>query len=180
MIQSKNKFLPPLYIRKCKITYLECFAILQRAGCYGQLLLIFKSMTSHLHTTRGCVLSAWMSSGWMGEGWTEVRLEPCEVLRKRMQTTGRWTHIVYIGKQIGTEHGGYIADGQWSPVPGGGGRVALWFLQKWKENKNQKLVETRQLPTAPAARGNARGREGFGFHLLVMGVGLESWRAFVP
>lgn len=177
MIQSKNKFLPPLYIRKCKITYLECFAILQRAGCYGQLLLVFKSMTSHLHTTRGCVLSAWMSSGWMGEGRTEVRLEPCEVLRKRMQTTGRWTHIVYIGKQIGTEHGGYIARRAMEPSAGrGGGGVALWFLQKWKENKNQKLVETRQLPTAPAARG----KEGFGFHLLVMGVGLESWRAFVP
>lgn len=25
MIQSKNKFLPTLYIRKCKITYLECY-----------------------------------------------------------------------------------------------------------------------------------------------------------
>lgn len=27
MIQSKYKFLPILYIRKCKITYLKCFAI---------------------------------------------------------------------------------------------------------------------------------------------------------
>lgn len=32
-------------------------------------------------------------------------------------------------------------------------------------------METRQLPTAPAARGNAVVSEGFGFHLLVMGVG---------
>lgn len=138
MIQSKNKFLPPLYIRKCKITYLECFAILQRAGCYGQLLLVFKSMTSHLHTTRGCVLSAWMSSGWMGEGWTEVRLEPCEVLRKRMQTTGRWTHIVYIGKQIGTEHGGHIA--RWAMEPSareGGGREE-WLCDFCRSEKKTK------------------------------------------
>lgn len=27
MIQSKNKFLPTLYIRKCKITYLECLLL---------------------------------------------------------------------------------------------------------------------------------------------------------
>lgn len=30
MIQSKYKFLPILYIRKCKITYLKCFAIDER------------------------------------------------------------------------------------------------------------------------------------------------------
>lgn len=77
MIQSKNKFLPPLYIRKCKITYLECFAILQRAGCYGQLLLVFESMTLHLHTAHGCVrVHGWVgmegwAGGWVGGGMNE-------------------------------------------------------------------------------------------------------------
>lgn len=177
MIQSKNKFLPPLYIRKCKITYLECFAILQRAGCYGQLLLVFKSMTSHLHATRGCVLSAWMSSGWMGEGEQRSGWSPVRYLEEECRPQEGGHTLCCIGKQIGTKHGGYIARQAMKPSAGG---VALWFLQKWKENKNQKLVETRQLPTAPAARGNARVREGFGFHPLVMGVGLESWRAFIP
>lgn len=134
MIQSKNKFLPPLYIRKCKITYLECFAILQRAGCYGQLLLVFKSMTSHLHATRGCVLSAWMSSGWMGEGWTEVRLEPCEVLRTRMQTTGRWTHIVLLVSRLAQNMVGYIARRAKSPVPGGRG----WLCDFCRSEKKTK------------------------------------------
>lgn len=136
MIQSKNKFLPPLYIRKCKITYLECFAILQRAGCYGQLLLVFKSMTSHLHATRGCVLSAWMSSGWMGEGWTEVRLEPCEVLRTRMQTTGRWTHIVLLVSRLAQNMVGYIARRAKSPVPGGEGGSVISAEVKRKQKPN--------------------------------------------
>lgn len=66
-----------------------------------------------------------MSSGWMGE--ERVRLEPCEVLRKRMQTTGRWTHTMYNGKQIGTGHRGIARQAMKpmdaSPVPRMSGSV---------------------------------------------------------
>lgn len=40
-------------------------------------------------------------NGWMDEwveGPIEIRLEPCEVLRKRIQTTGRWTHIMWLSR----------------------------------------------------------------------------------
>lgn len=53
MIQSKYKFLPILYIRKCKITYLKCFAIeLMNVGWRQPTPL--KSMTLQLHTTYEC------------------------------------------------------------------------------------------------------------------------------
>lgn len=99
MIQSKNKFLPPLYIRKCKITYLECFAILQRLAATGSYFSSSKSMTSHLHATRVRGVRGWAVGRW-GRGEQRVGLKPCEVLR--MHTTKRRTHIVCMSQQIGT------------------------------------------------------------------------------
>lgn len=75
MIQSKNKFLPPLYIRKCKITYLECFAILQRLAATGSYFSSSKSMTSHLHATHGCMEYAdeqWKDGGGVNRGQAGV------------------------------------------------------------------------------------------------------------
>lgn len=78
MIQSKNKFLPTLYIRKCKITYLECFAIIQTDGCYGQLF----SPSEAWHYGRTLHTNVRIS-GWMNKGTTKVRQEPCEVLSEK-------------------------------------------------------------------------------------------------
>lgn len=143
MIQSKNKFLPPLYIRKCKITYLECFAILQRAGCYGQLLLVFKSMTLHLHTTHGCVrVHGWVGmNGWM-DGWMGGRINRDQAGAlwgtQKKNTDHRKVDTYNVAKQIGTERRGKTREAmnQWTS---GGSALCewLWFLQKWKENKNQ-------------------------------------------
>lgn len=96
MIQSKNKFLPPLYIRKCKITYLERSAILHRAGCHGQLPLIFESMTLHLHITHRC--AEYMDEQWMDggkdeqrSGWSPVRYSERERRDKKVDThDGCW------------------------------------------------------------------------------------------
>lgn len=111
MIQSKNKFLPPLYIRKCKITYLECFAILQRAGCYGQLLLVFESMTLHLHTAHRCVrVHGWVGmegrvDGWVGGGMNEHQAGALWGTQKR-NTDHRKVDARNVAKHIGTDHRG--------------------------------------------------------------------------
>lgn len=49
MVQSKNKFLPTIYIRKCKITYLECL-LLPRPWLLRATVLFLGSVTLHLHT----------------------------------------------------------------------------------------------------------------------------------
>lgn len=77
--KAKNKFLPTLYIRKCKITYLECFAIIQTDGCYGQL---FSSSEAGRY---GCTLHAYVRMEGVGaDKWTtQIRQEPCEVLSEK-------------------------------------------------------------------------------------------------
>lgn len=41
-------------------------------------------------------MDRWMD-GWV-EGSTEIRLEPREVLRKRIQTTAKWTHTMLLSR----------------------------------------------------------------------------------
>lgn len=161
MIQSKNKFLPPLYIRKCKITYLECFAILQRAGCYGQLLLVFESMTLHLHTAHRCVrVHRWVGmegrvDGWVGRGMNEHQAGALWGTQKR-NTDHRKVDARNVAKHIGTDQRAKWRrkeprDASECTAPCERLRD---FCRSEKKTKT-KTDGTKQLPTAPAARGNA-------------------------
>lgn len=83
MIQSKNKFLPTLYIRKCKITYLECFAIIQTDGCYGQLFSSSEAWHYSCTLYTDVRINGWMDK-WMNEQMSyNDQAGPCEVLSEK-------------------------------------------------------------------------------------------------
>lgn len=82
MIQSKNKFLPILYIRKCKITYLECLLLSRRMAATGSYSLLRKhDMTAAQHTRMLEDTGGYMD-GWM-DGWADARTD------KLLQRSGR-------------------------------------------------------------------------------------------
>lgn len=158
------------------------FCYSPEAGCYRQLLLVFKkhdvtlARYTRVHGVRGWAVGGW-GRGEQRSGWSPVRYLEKECIPQE----GGHTSRVWESRLARTWRA-REPDKQWSQwtraqCPGW---VSLWFLQKGKENKNQNLMGTRQLPTAPAARGNAIVSEGFGFHLRVMGVGLQRLRAFIP
>lgn len=107
MIQSKNKFLPTLYIRKCKITYLECSAIIQTDGCYGQL--FSSSEAGHYSCTlyTDVRVHGWMDK-WMNEQMSYKGQAGAlwGTLRDRTQATQRWMYMLRIcaGRQIYMDH----------------------------------------------------------------------------
>lgn len=138
------------------------FCYSPEAGCYGQLLLVFKKHDVTLARYTGACVEyvdeQWADGGGVnrGSGWSPVRYLEC------IPQEGGHTSCVWVSRLAQTWRA-REPDKQWSqwtraqcPV-----WVSLWFLQKGKENKNQNLMETRQLPTAPAARGNAIVSEGF-------------------
>lgn len=108
MIQSKNKFLPTLYIRKCKITYLECFAIILTDGCYGQLFSFLKAWHYSCTLYTNVRIHGWVD-GRMMDGQTNHKDQAGALwgtLRERTRTTSRWMYALRIdvGKQIYMEH----------------------------------------------------------------------------
>lgn len=160
MIQSKNKFLPTLYIRKCKITYLECFAIIQTDDCYGQL--FSSSEAGHYSCTlyTNVRINGWMDK-WMNErmSYNDQAGAPWGTLRERTQTTQRWMYTlrICVGKQIYMEHRKTSRE------------TISWYtwvyLHVWavcdlciRKQKEKKPRWIKQLPTAPAARGNTTMR----------------------
>jgi hypothetical protein len=170
MIQSKNKFLPPLYIRKCKITYLDLF-------CYSPEGWLLRAATSRLQKrditlaryTRVCRVRGWAVGGG-ARGEQRVRLEPCEVLRKRMQAAGG-IYIVYIGKENGTNTEGQPA--RWamkprdvSPVPSASVSV---ISAEGKRKQKPKPDGKKTVAHSTSCQRKCHSERGFAFHLLVMG-----------
>lgn len=88
-----------------------------------------------------------------------IRLEPCEVLRER-NTDHRKVDAHNVAKQVGTDHRGQTEEGA-----DGRARTALCerlcdFCRSEKKTKT-KTDGQKQLPTAPAVRGDATVRGGF-------------------
>lgn len=85
----------------------------------------------------------------------KIRLEPCEVLRKR-NTDHRKVDAHNVAKQIGTDHSGQTEEErsrqtQVSALP----CVSDCDFCRSEKKTKTKTDGTKQLPTAPAARGNA-------------------------
>lgn len=155
MIQSKNKFLPTLYIRKCKITYLECFAITQTDGRNEQL---FSSKAWHYSSTSHMLghvdeyMARWVD-GWTKERWRSSR-SPVRCSQTQNQTTWMW--MCRLEYRLANKF-------TWNT----GRRSEKWVyacectcICEWSvisaldTNTHTKPHWTEQLPTAPAARGN--------------------------
>lgn len=173
MIQSKNKFLPPLYIRKCKITYLDLFCyspegwLLRAATSHLQ-----KALTSHLHATHGCV--EYVDEQWM-EGW--------EVNRR-----SGWSPVRYLEKECRLQEGGHTScilvsrlartwrasqPARWavkprdvSPVPSA--RVSV-ISAEGKRKQKPKPDGKKTVAHSTSCQRKCHSERGFAFHLLVMG-----------
>lgn len=89
MIQSKNKFLPPLYIRKCKITYLDLF-------CYSPEGWLLRAATSRLQK-RDVTLARYCVE-YVDEQWVEGR---------GVNRGSGWSPVRYLEKECRPQEGGH-------------------------------------------------------------------------
>ncbi|KAM7326604.1 hypothetical protein ACRRTK_015082 [Alexandromys fortis] len=83
-----------------------------------------------------------------------IRLDPCEVLRKGIQTTGRWTHTMLLSILARTTEGKMKKEPRDASECTAPCERLRDFCRSEKKTKT-KTDGTKQLPTAPAARGNA-------------------------
>lgn len=131
----------------------------------------FSSSKAWRHTcTLLCRVRGWAVGGG-ARGEQRVRLEPCEVLRKRMQAAGGWTYIVYVGKENGTNTEGQPA--RWamkprdvSPVPSASVSV---ISAEGKRKQKPKPDGKKTVAHSTSCQRKCHSERGFAFHLLVMG-----------
>lgn len=90
----------------------------------------------------------------------KIRLEPCEVLRKR-NTDHRKVDAHNVAEQIGTDHRGQTEEGADRRGECTALCERLWDFCRSEKKTKTKTDGTKQLPTAPAARGNAIVRVWF-------------------
>lgn len=101
-------------------------------------------------------------------------------LRERIQTTQRWMYMlrIYVGKQIYMEHRKTSRETI---------SLCMWvYLHVWVicdfYIRKQKEKKSHWIKTVAHSTSCQRKyyHEGFGFHLLVMEVVLESLKVFIP
>ena len=176
MIQRKNKFLTILYIRKCKITYLECFAIIQMGGCYGQL---FSSSEARrysgaLHTLEhgDGEVNRWVDAQGnhtdrAGALWGTLR----ERVRPHKCGCTCWEYRL-VNKCNGPKK-----DIQRNIM-----YMSVFVCVSGYDfciKKNQKTPLNKTVAHSTSCQRKYY-HEGFGFHLLVMEVVSESLKVFIP